>query len=537
MAILPPTAYVELEDAITEAMDYTEPGDFEEEVVNEQIAIFDAAFASAKNVVALMKQLQSMKTLAEELMLREYPGLEALAAAYEVASDYAEDRAAVEPAEGQTTEQLYIEVVAAFQAAINAYYESQVATPENPADYTHRVGLPNFQATKNYTIPAPWVVENVQNGGDVWVGTCQPEEAGGAGLPGLNSWSNDFTTMDVHQDIEGLPNGVYTVTAKAITQGLGQQHAYAKSSVGTAVSPDMTIVGWDTPEWETLVTEKVVVIDGKLRIGFASVSAGGVNGWYQVTGYKLHYYGEASAADLQAAWESSVARANEYVEVLLSGDSKDVEAAIVAASAIAAEGNYTEACQALNPVVAASDSIYNVTKKFYEGNYADLETLAEEAEALSCTYAVQVLAAAKQFTDEVKAKALGQNVMTAVRPGQLMVKITHDELANLMGGEAAEINLKGQPAVILMSGLQGSGKTTFSAKLANYLKTKKNKNVMLVAGDVYRPAAINQLQVLGEQIGVPVYAEIENKNPIQIAENALREAKSKGIQVVIVDTA
>ena len=144
---------------------------------------------------------------------------------------------------------------------------------------------------------------------------------------------------------------------------------------------------------------------------------------------------------------------------------------------------------------------------------------------------------AKQFTDEVKAKALGQNVMTAVRPGQLMVKITHDELANLMGGEAAEINLKGQPAVILMSGLQGSGKTTFSAKLANYLQTKKNKRVMLVACDVYRPAAIEQLRVLGEQINAKVYTGEGEASPVIKAEKAIKEAKTYGYDVVIVDTA
>ena len=144
---------------------------------------------------------------------------------------------------------------------------------------------------------------------------------------------------------------------------------------------------------------------------------------------------------------------------------------------------------------------------------------------------------AKQFTDEVKAKALGQNVMTAVRPGQLMVKITHDELANLMGGEAAEINLKGNPAVILMSGLQGSGKTTFSAKLANYLQTKKNKKVMLVACDVYRPAAIEQLRVLGEQINAQVYTGEGEANPVIKAQKAIQEAKVYGYDVVIVDTA
>ncbi|MFA5972898.1 MAG: signal recognition particle protein [Lentimicrobiaceae bacterium] len=144
---------------------------------------------------------------------------------------------------------------------------------------------------------------------------------------------------------------------------------------------------------------------------------------------------------------------------------------------------------------------------------------------------------AKEFTDIVKTKALGQNVLTSVSPGQLMVKIVHDELAVLMGGEKVEINLKGSPSVILMSGLQGSGKTTFAAKLANYLHTKKGKNPLLVACDIYRPAAIDQLKVLGEQIGVEVYAEPENKDAVKIARNALNHAKDRGFNVLIIDTA
>ena len=144
---------------------------------------------------------------------------------------------------------------------------------------------------------------------------------------------------------------------------------------------------------------------------------------------------------------------------------------------------------------------------------------------------------AKNFTDKVKEKALGMNVLTAVKPGQLMVKIVHDELADLMGGEAVDINLEGHPAIILMSGLQGSGKTTFSGKLANLLKSKRNKKPLLVACDVYRPAAIEQLKVVGEQIQVPVYAEPENKDVVAIAQHAIQEAKVKGNDVVIVDTA
>ena len=144
---------------------------------------------------------------------------------------------------------------------------------------------------------------------------------------------------------------------------------------------------------------------------------------------------------------------------------------------------------------------------------------------------------AKTFTDTVKQKALGQNVLTAVKPSQLMVKIVHDELATLMGGETAELNLTQKPAVILMSGLQGSGKTTFSGKLARMLKTKKNRKPLLVACDVYRPAAIEQLRVLAEQIDVPMYSEPESKDPVSIAQHAIAEAKAKSYDLVIVDTA
>src|SRR5580765_3908875 len=144
---------------------------------------------------------------------------------------------------------------------------------------------------------------------------------------------------------------------------------------------------------------------------------------------------------------------------------------------------------------------------------------------------------AKEFTDKIKEKALGEKVLTAVSPGQLMVKIVQDELTELMGGEEAQFNITGNPAIILIAGLQGSGKTTFSGKLANYLKTKKGKSPLLVAADIYRPAAIDQLMVLGEQIGVDVYHERENKDAVAIAQNAIKEAKSKNKNVIIIDTA
>lgn len=182
------------------------------------------------------------------------------------------------------------------------------------------------------------------------------------------------------------------------------------------------------------------------------------------------------------------------------------------------------------------DRAFKVLKgqgKITEINVA--ETLKEVRKALldaDVNYKV-----AKTFTDTVKEKALGQNVLTAISPGQLLVKLTHEELTGLMGGDKTDIKLDGKPTVILMSGLQGSGKTTFSGKLANFLKTKKSKKVLLVACDVYRPAAIDQLKVLGQQIGVEVFAEPENKNPVDISTKAIEHAKANNFHVVIIDTA
>jgi len=146
-------------------------------------------------------------------------------------------------------------------------------------------------------------------------------------------------------------------------------------------------------------------------------------------------------------------------------------------------------------------------------------------------------AIAKDFTNKIKEKALGGGVLNAVKPGEQMVKIVHDELVALMGAEAVEINVDAKPGIVLVAGLQGSGKTTFSGKLANYLKNKKKKRVLLTACDVYRPAAINQLSTLGEQLSVEVYKELENKNPVEIAQNAVKYAKQNSFDIVIVDTA
>ena len=395
-SIVPATTVAELEDAITEAEDYTEIGDYEDEIVNEQIAKFDAVFAGAKHVLSMMNQLKSMLLTAEELMAREYPGLDALSVAYEIASDLVEDGAEVELAEGQTTEQFYIEAVAAFQEAINAYYASQVASKENGADYTHLLPNPNFEKKGNWT----WSV--IGGGTDQWNGGCRPNEDGGSNRQGVNLWGWGLSSVDVHQELTNLPNGLYKVSAELITQAgyATDQHVYAVG-VAMTTSKALEVEGWDSYEWEELTTEEyAVVLDGKLTIGAAS-SLGGSNseGWFQATNFKLYYYGEASDEDLQAAWETSLARANEYVATMLPGDSKDVAAAIAAATPLATEGKYTDACQALNPVVAAADSVYNVTKNFYAGNYQTMSDLGVDLDETVNAASLQVIAAALGFAD------------------------------------------------------------------------------------------------------------------------------------------
>ena len=398
--MLPVTAVVELEDAIAEASDYTEIGDYEDEEVNEQLAKFDAVVASVKNVAAIIAQMNKMLEESDALIALAYPGLNDFAEAIGVASDLTEEGVEIELAEGQTTEQFYIEALAAFQAATTAYYESQVASKDNAANYTHLVPNPNFEKKGNWT----WSV--IGGGTDQWNGGCRPNEDGGSNRQGVNLWGWGLSSVDVHQELTNLPNGLYKVSAELITQAgyATDQHVYAVG-VAKTTSKALEVEGWDSYEWEELTTtDYAVVLDGKLTIGAAS-SQGGSNseGWFQATNFKLYYYGEASDEDLQAAWEASLARANEYAATMLPGDSKEVVAAIAAATPLAAEGKYTDACQALNPVVAAADSVYNATKNFYTGNYQTLIDLVEGLDNTANASSLQVIAAAIQFADAVLA--------------------------------------------------------------------------------------------------------------------------------------
>ena len=392
---LPEAAVMQLNDAIYDADEYTDPG-LDEAEVQAAIAAFDAAFASVKNVVTLFEELSAKLEKAAALIDLAYPGLDDFVVAYTAADEICSAGAKLEIPEDQTTEEYLKEVIAAFDAAIAAYYQSQVASRENPADYTFLMPNPNFEQKGNWT----WHVTG--GGTDQWNGGCRPNEEGGSNRQGVNLWGWGISSIDVHQELTNLPNGLYKVSAELITQAgyATDQHVYAKG-ISTVTSEYLTEEGWDSYVWQELTTtDCAVVIDGKLTIG-AAASQGGTNseGWFQATNFKLYYCGEASAEDLKAAWELSLGHANEMATVLLSGDSKAVKDAIASASLLAAEDKYVEACQALNPAVAASDSIFNVSQQFFAGNYQALIDLGAELDATVNAYSIQVLGAVVPMAD------------------------------------------------------------------------------------------------------------------------------------------
>ncbi len=394
--LLPEAARIQLEDAIYDADEYTYPG-VEEAEVQAAIATFDAVFTSVKNVVALFNELSALLEKAGELIDLAYPGLTEFVEAYDAADAVYSEGAKLEVPEDQTTEEYLKEVIAAFNAAITAYYQSQKASRENPADYTYLLPNPNFEQKGNWT----WYVTG--GGTDQWNGGCRPNEEGGSNRQGVNLWGWGISAIDVHQELTNLPNGLYKVSAELITQTgyATDQHVYAKG-ISTTTSEYLTEEGWDVYTWQTLTTtDCAVVIDGKLTIG-AAASEGGSNseGWFQATNFKLYYCGEATDADLQAAWNTSLQRANEYAGILLPGDSKDVKAAIETASALAAEGKYIEACSALNPVVAASDSIFNAVQSFYNGDYQTLIDLGSSLDYDVNTSSAKLLAMTMQMVGQ-----------------------------------------------------------------------------------------------------------------------------------------
>ena len=358
----------EMEDYIKSIEQYTEFG-YSEEEVNAVILALDAEWAKVEEAIAAYAELSALFNEAEVLLEYEYPGYDDLdELLYEVYDLFGET-------EDNTYENLVAKVAELKQAIID-YIFSQEASMDEPVDMAYFV--PVFSETKDYDI-APWQKDIVsKNGsqGDVWQGPQQVAE-GAEPVFGLNSWHNDFTSMDVYFELENLHNGLYSLSVDAITQNgcANDQHGYLAAEMGVVKTDPLTIEGWDNGIWQTLTSGTVVVTDGKLRVGVASTSTGGTNGWFQFANVKLYYYGEASEADMQAAWENLKAETQESVNILIPNEKGALAEALAKATQIAEAGNYLEACTMLSPVAEAWDSTVVATKNFYGGYYAKLDTI------------------------------------------------------------------------------------------------------------------------------------------------------------------
>ena len=366
---VPAAVWFEMDDYLYEIEGYTTEGAYSDDEVNAAILEFDAKWADMMETVELFATLKAqIADVENNLLSLEYPGASDLWGLVD------EAKALFDPECEENTYDALIDFKARLEEGIMAYYFSQEATPEQPADYTFLVPNPNFEEKGEWT----WTVEG--GGSDQWIGNCRPSEEGGASRRGVNLWGWGITLVDVHQMLTGLPNGLYKVSAELITQNdyATDQHVYAAGATA-AVSDDLTVTGWDTYEWTTLMTnDYAVVVDGTLIIG-ATSSKGGTNSeaWFQATNFKLYYCGEASAEQMQAAWEALLADAEEAVEVLIPNEKKELVAALAEANLLADAGEYGQACVILNPVMTAWADVVDLTKDFYGGYYEKLDTITE----------------------------------------------------------------------------------------------------------------------------------------------------------------
>ena len=364
---VPYAVNVEMMNYVNSLKGYTEEGAYSEEEVNEVIFALDEKWAAAQEAIALFADVKALKTRIEnELLPLGYPGKNDLQAALVSMAPYLSETSEVNTYEGMQT------LVAQINEAIRAYYFSQVATPEIAADYSFLIPNPNFEKKGNWT----WSVAG--GGSDQWNGRCRPTEEGGASRQGVNLWGWGITSVDVHQILTDLPDGLYKVSAEMITQTnyATDQHVYAASAT-KATSDALAVEGWDTYEWTELTTNDfAVVVGGRLSIG-AESSIGGTNseGWFQATNFKLYYHGPASAEQLKAAWDDTEARANDALEILIPNERKELAAAMLEATPLAAEEKYGDACALVTPLVLDLDSTITATKNFYGGYYARLDTL------------------------------------------------------------------------------------------------------------------------------------------------------------------
>jgi len=364
---IPYAAWMKVDEFLYEYEGYAEEGAASDEEVDAVIIALDELWNETLAAIDLFAELKAQVSYMEnDLIPLGFDGEDALWDLIEEAENYFD-----EECEDNTYAALQ-ELKDKLDAGVKDYYLSQVATPEIAADYTIFVPNPNFELKGDWT----WSV--VGGGTDQWNGGCRPKEDGGANRQGVNLWGWGITSVDVHQTLTGLPNGLYKISAEMITQTnyATDQHVYA-TGANTATSDYLTDEGWDTYEWTTLTTNDfAVVVDGTLTIGAAS-SKGGTNSeaWFQATNFKLYYHGPASEEHLQAAWESVKAKAVEAVEIMLPSEKTELAAALQEATPLGDAGKYDEACALLSPVVTAWDSTFVATKNFYDGYYAKLDTI------------------------------------------------------------------------------------------------------------------------------------------------------------------
>lgn len=363
---IPSAARYEMEEYLGSIEKYTNAG-YSEEEVNAVIVELDAHWAKVEEAMAVYAEVKELFDYADGVLLPlNYPGADDLDGILnEVFGCFDEESE-------ENTYDYLVEMKALLEEGITDYILSQEASEEVAADFNFFVPNPNFEQKGEWT----WSV--VGGGTDQWNGGCRPTEEGGSNRQGVNLWGWGITSVDVHQTLTNLPNGLYKVSAEMITQAgyATDQHVYA-TGAATVTSENLQYEGWDTYEWTTLTTtDFAVVIDGTLTIGAAS-SKGGDNSeaWFQATNFQLYYYGPASVEHLQAAWEALEAQAVEAVEVLIPNEEKELAAALDKATPLAAAGSYVDACSTLRPVIAAWDSTIVASKNFYGGYYAKLDTI------------------------------------------------------------------------------------------------------------------------------------------------------------------
>ena len=364
----------------------------EDEVMVAAYMRLDSVYDEARESVELVKQLNDdYEAFYQYIEETHYKGYDAAAAVCEEVASF------IELENDEALYQDLLDIIAKMEQALIDYQLSQDASKDAPADYSFLIPNANFEEKGNWT----WTLTHSGGGTDTWVGGCRPTMEGGENRRGVNLWGNHLTSLDLHQELVGLPNGLYGISAEMITQSgfATDQHLYA-TGINTSVSPNLEVEGWDSYEWTTLQTGYVVVVDGKLTIGATTSTFGeGAEGWFQATNFKLQYYGAATDEDLKIAYDATLAEAQALIPNLLKGDAAKLQVKIVEAIALSATSNAEAAALLIEPIKTAKKAVadYDAYKK---GAY---QTAVDNAAAFGTDAAVEVIAAAVTFADAITA--------------------------------------------------------------------------------------------------------------------------------------